>query len=144
MRRVLTALLPSALFLWSSCSGPSSDPGNTIESYYDEASDSDWESMVDHLAPETLKRIGSRAKMARYLEESFANWTDFDIDVEEVRLNTDEKTGTVKFQCTGQVFFHRDRKYHPGRCDDLWSVVKQDDGRWYIVLPESQRLRPML
>ena len=142
MRRA--SLLSLSLCVLACSNGPKGSPGGTIESYYDAANDKDWPTMVGMLAPETLKRIGSPAKMAKYLETSFENWDEFDVEIDDVRVNNDGKTGTVQFTCRAQVFNLRDRKNHPGTCNDLWSVVKQDDGNWYIVLPESQRLKPML
>lgn len=137
--------LALALSLIAGCSnGPKSSPEGSVESYYDAANDQDFEAMVSILAPESLKRIGSKEKAMAHLQASFDGWSDFDVDVQDVRLDTSEKTGVVQFNCTAKVFFQKDRKHHPAGCNDLWSVIRQDDGRWYIVLPEAQRLKPML
>jgi len=124
--------------------GPKSSPDGTVESYYDAVNDGDFEAMVTMVAPETHKRIGSKEKLIRHLQSSFEGWSDFEVDVQDVRLNSDGKSGIVKYGCKAKVFFVRDRKLHPAICDDLWTMIQQEDGRWYIVLPESQRLKPML
>jgi len=48
----------------------------------------------------------------------------------------------VRFRCQAKVM-GEDRKLHDGTCDDLYTVVKQPDDLWYLILPETQKIRPM-
>jgi hypothetical protein len=144
MRMGLSAV--AMVLLLAACSnGPKGNAGSTVESYFDAANDQDYEAMTSCLAPDSIKRIGNASRMASYLKTSFVGWQDFEIDVKDVRINADGKTGVVQFDCHAQVFNERTRKLMPGTCSDLFSVVKDDaDGKWRIVLPESQRIKPML
>ncbi len=135
------SLFAIALLLASACSNePKGTPDGTIKAYYRAANSKDFAAMSRMLAPESAKRLGSNA--AGYLSNSFSGWEDFDISIDDVRINTDEKTGTVRFSCTGKVI-GRDMKLHPASCNDLYSVVKQADDLWYLILPETQKIRPM-
>lgn len=133
-------MFATALLLASACSNePKGTPDGTLKAYYRAANSKDFAAMSRMLAPESSKRLNNPAG---YLANSFDGWQDFEINIEDVRLNADEKSGTVRFTCTGKVI-GRDMKLHPATCDDLYSVVKQPDDLWYLILPETQKVRPM-
>ena len=134
------SLLAIAVLLASACSNePKGTPDGTIKAYYRAANSKDFAAMSRMLAPESVKRLGNPAG---YLASSFAGWQDFEITIDDVRINADEKSGTVRFRCAARAI-GRDMKLHPGTCNDLYSVVKQADDLWYIILPETQKVRPM-
>lgn len=130
-----------ALLIASGCSNePKGTPDGTVKAYYRAANSKDFAAMGRMLAPESLKRLGNPKG---YLASAFDGWEGFKIEIDDVRINSDEKSGTVRFRCTAKVFNNRDMKLHPATCHDLYSVVKQPDDLWYLILPETQKIRPM-
>ncbi len=140
VRRAACLLL---LLLPVACRGPKGNPKASVESYFAAANARDYEAMARTLATDSVAKLGSPEKAATYLAYVFEGWSQFEIEVEDWAVAADDKTATVRFKCTGMVVNARDLKLHPGSCSDVYSLVKEPDGKWHVVLPETQKLRPM-
>lgn len=137
-----TFVVLSFWWLLVGCNGPKGSPERTVKSYYSAINSRDFNTCAEILAQQSLKKFGSPGRAAAYLAASFDGWQDFDIDIVETFPDVRGDRATVKFDCKAKVI-GLDAKLHDGQCNDTYTVVKQADGRWYIVLPETQRLRPM-
>ena len=65
------------------------------------------------------------------------------MEIEDWSISADNVTATVRFSCKAQVLNTVDLKLHPSNCSGAYSLSKEEDGKWHVVLPETQPLRPM-
>lgn len=131
------------LAVLAACRGPKGSPEASVKSYFSAANAQDYDAMVRTLAKESVAKIGSPEKTAAYLAYVFEGWSEFEVEVTDWSIAADEATATVKFSCKGMTIGQLDRKLHPGNCGDTYSLVKEADRKWHVILPETQKLRPM-
>jgi hypothetical protein len=62
------------------------------------------------------------------------------LTIEDALENADGKSATVRFGCVStQTINYKAKQFD---CSDVFSLVKESDGKWHIHLPGG-RLRPM-
>jgi hypothetical protein len=130
--------LPLLLVL-AACSGPRGSPDGSVKAFYNAAADADFEEMNDILAEESRKKLGSNS--VAKLANMFGGWSKVDITIDESMEDSNGKTATVRFTCMGSSFENYKLKQYD--CSDVLQVVKEDDGKWHIVLAGGRTLRPM-
>ena len=54
-----------------------------------------------------------------------------------------DKEAVVRFNCTATIREPKDHEPHDEECGDTYTL-KNYDGKWYIVLPATQRFNTML
>lgn len=132
----------SLLALASSCHGPKGSPDSSIKSYYAAAASQDYEGLADTVSDSTIQRLGSRARALQYFEGEYAFWKDTDVTIDDWSINGDGQNATVRYTCFAHALTVKYKQMNVD-CSDTWSLVKQDDDKWHIVLPGAQRLRPI-
>ncbi len=141
MRRAL--LLTGVLGLMG-CHGPKGSPEGTVASFYSACDSQKWQAMAEMLAPETLKKFGGRkSNAAAFFAELYADVKSIDAEVNESIEVKPGKEAVVRFSCTATVRARNEPDPHDEDCGDTYSM-KNVDGKWYIVLPATQRIRTML
>jgi hypothetical protein len=65
-----------------------------------------------------------------------------DVSIQEVRIVHPDQEAVVSFQCTATFRALGQMAYDRG-CADIYTL-KYRDGKWHIVLPATQQLRPAL
>ncbi len=139
-RAVLLAVLGGVV--WVGCHGPKGSPEGTIKSFFSAAESEDWEAMAEMLDPNSLRQVGSVQKAAAFYENLYSFNTDVDVTIEEALIVRPDDEAVVRFKCTA-TFRERGKQPYSLGCSDIYSL-KWHDGKWYIVLPETQRLRPRI
>lgn len=140
MRRAL--LLTGVLGLMA-CHGPKGSPNGTVESFYSACDSRKWDAMANMLAPESIKRFGSKANAAAFFAELYYEMKSIDAEINESIEVKPGKEAVVRFNCTASVRPKQDPDPHDEDCGDTYTL-KNIDGKWYIVLPATQRIRTML
>jgi hypothetical protein len=141
MRRAL--LLTGVLGLMG-CHGAKSSPEGTVESFYSACDSKKWEAMAEMLAPETLKKFGNRtANAAGYFADTYAFMKSIDATVDETLEVKPGREAVVRFSCSANLRAPNEPEAYDEDCGDTWTL-KNVDGKWYIVLPETQRMRTMM
>lgn len=141
MRRAL--LLTGVLGLMG-CHGPKGSPDGTVESFYSAADSKKYEAMAEMLAPETLKKFGNRkGNAAAYFADDYAFVKGIDAEVDESLEVKPGKEAVVRFKCTVSIRPPNEPEAQDEDCSDTWTL-KNVDGKWYIVLPQTQRMRTMM
>ncbi len=138
-RAVLLTTL--ACFALAGCNGPKGSPEGSVKSFYSAAEDQDWETMVEIIDPDSLKKVGAQRVQAFYAD-LFKNVRNVDVTIQETRIVHQDKEAVVSFQCTATFRALGEMPYDRG-CADIYTL-KYHDGKWYIVLPATQTLRPAL
>lgn len=141
MRRAL--LLTGVLGLMG-CHGPKGSPEGTIESFYSAADSKKYEAMAEMLAPETIRKFGNRrSNAAAYFAEMYTDVKGVDAEVQETRYVKPDKEAIVRFDCTASIRPPAEPSAHDEDCGDIWTL-KNVDGKWYIILPETQKMRTVM
>lgn len=135
---LLTALVCFAL---AGCSGPKGTPEGSVKSFYSAAEDHDWATMVGIIEPDSLQKVGAQ-RVQSFYADMFKDVRDVSISIQEIRIVHPEKEAVVSFQCTATFRALGQMPYDRG-CADIYTL-KYRDGKWYIVLPATQQLRPAL
>jgi len=139
-RAVLLAALGAVVL--SACHGPKGSPEGTIKSFFSAAESHDFEAMAEMLDVSSQQKLGSIERIAAYYEETYAFTSDLDLEIVGSRIIREDDEAVVQFKCT--VWFRqRGQQEKKAGCSDTYSL-KYRDGKWYVVLPETQRLRPTL
>jgi hypothetical protein len=141
MSRVVLLSALSVVVL-SACHGPNGSPEGTIKSFFSAAESHNFEAMAEMLHTSSRAKLGSIEQIAAFYEDTYGFTTDIDLDIVDSRMIKEDDEAVVQFKCT--VWFRqRGQMEKKAGCSDTYSV-KYDDGKWYVVLPETQRLRPTL
>lgn len=141
MRRAL--LLTGVLGLVG-CYGPKGSPDGTVESFYAACDNRKWEAMADMLAPETLKKFGnSKENAAAFFNDNYNYVKDISATVDASHEVKPDKEAVVRFNCQATIRAPKDVEAHDEDCGDTYTL-KNYDGKWYIILPATQRFSTML
>jgi hypothetical protein len=141
MSRVVLLSALSVVVL-SACHGPKGSPEGTIKSFFSAAESHNFEAMAEMLHTSSRAKLGSIEQIAAFYEDTYGFTTDIDLDIVDSRMIKEDDEAVVQFKCT--VWFRqRGQMEKKAGCSDTYSL-KYDDGKWYVVLPETQRLRPTL
>jgi len=135
---LLAALL---CFTLVGCNGPKGSPEGSVKSFYSAAENHDWETMVGIIEADSLKKVGSQ-RVQSFYADMFKDVRDVRISIQEIRIVHPDKEAVVSFQCTATFRALGEMAYDRG-CADIYTL-QYHDGRWYIVLPATQQLRPAL
>jgi uncharacterized protein YchJ len=139
-RAVLLSIV--SLLVLSACYGPKGSPEGTIKSFFSAAEAQNFEAMAEMLDPASRAKLGSLEQIAAYYEDTYLFTSDLDLDIVDSRIIKEDDEAVVQFKCT--VWFReRGKQEYKRGCSDTYSL-KYRDGSWYVVLPETQRLRPTL
>jgi hypothetical protein len=138
------AVLLSALgfIVLSACHGPKGSPQGTIKSFFSAAEAQDFEAMAEMLDISSRQKLGSIEQIAAFYEDTYAFTSDIELDIVDMRIIKEDDEAVVQFKCTAW-FRERGKQEYKRGCSDTYSL-KYRDGSWYVVLPETQRLRPTL
>lgn len=138
-RAVLLSTL--ACFVLVGCNGPKGSPEGSVKSFYAAAENHDWATMVEIIEADSLKKIGAQRVQAFYAD-LFKDVQNIDLSIQEMRIVHADQEAVVSFQCTATFRALGEMAYDRG-CADIYTL-KYHDGKWYIVLPATQQLRPAL
>lgn len=141
MRRAL--LLTGVLGLLG-CHGPKGSPAGTVESFYSACDSKKYDAMAEMLAPESLKKFGnSKANAAAYFAYAYEEVKSISAEIDDSIEVKPGKEAVVRFHCTATVRPKSEPEAHEEDCGSTYTL-KNIDGKWYIVLPATQRIRTML
>ncbi|XXF79100.1 nuclear transport factor 2 family protein [Myxococcaceae bacterium GXIMD 01537] len=140
MRRVL--LLTGVLGLMG-CHGPKGSPDGTVESFYSACDKKKYAAMADMLAPESIKRFGNAERAAAFFASNYIYVKSISATIEDHIEVKPDKEAVVRFACTASIRPPEDPDPHDEDCGDTYTL-KHIDGKWYIVLPATQRFGTML
>ncbi len=135
---ILTTL---ACFALVGCNGPKGSPEGSVESFYSAAEKHDWETMVEIIDPDSLRKVGAQRVQAFYAD-LFKDVRSVSVSIQDTRIVHPDQEAVVSFQCTATFRALGEQPYDRG-CADIYTL-KYRDGKWYIVLPATQQLRPAL
>ena len=121
------------------CHGPKGSPDSSVKSFYNAAVSGDFEAMSETLAVESRKKLGS-SPQAR-LNQMFGGWKDVDLTIDDYSEDADGKNATVHFTCIASEI--QNYKLLKFDCSDVLALVKEDDGKWHIILAMGRTLRPL-
>lgn len=131
--------LTFALFALSSCLGPKGSPEGSVKSFFKAAVKKDFEAMAETLAQESRQKLGSNA--AAKLAYMFDDWNSCDITIDDYTEDADGKNATVRFTCLAtSVVNYKEKQFD---CSDNLALVKEEDGKWHVILAMGKTLRPM-
>ncbi len=142
MRRALLLLLTGVLFL-AGCNGPKGSPDATVIAYYDACDGHKWEAMASMLAQESIKKFGSKERAAAYFAELYGYVKSIEATVDDFVEVKPGKEAVVRFKCVAKVRPPQEPEPFEANCSETFTL-KNQDGKWYIVLPATQRFGTML
>lgn len=135
-----TALLFAVTLLaLTSCRGPKGSPEGSVKSFFNAAVAEDFQAMADTLAVESRQKLGSSP--AGRLSGIFGGWKDVDLTIDDYNEDASGKNATVRFTCVASQI--ENYKLLQFDCSDTVALVKEDDGKWHIILAMGKTLRPM-
>ncbi|HEX8702232.1 MAG TPA: nuclear transport factor 2 family protein [Myxococcaceae bacterium] len=136
---VLSAL---SVLVLTACHGPKGSPEGTIKSFFSAAEAQDFEAMAEMLDVDSRAKLGSMEKITAFYADTYSFTSDLDLEIADSRIIREDDEAVVQFNCT--VWFReRGKQEYKSDCSDTYTM-KYRDGKWYVVLPETQRLRPTL
>ncbi|MDY7225435.1 hypothetical protein [Hyalangium rubrum] len=141
MARVVLCSTLSVVLL-AACYGPKGSPDGTIKSFFSAAESHNWEDMAEMVDPESLAKVGSIPGAAAFYESTYGSNTDIDLTILELIEVKPDVEAVVKFKCR-VTFRELGKMPYSAGCSDTYTL-RAHDGKWFIVLPETQRLRPTL
>ena len=66
---------------------------------------------------------------------------DCDVTIDDYSEDGDGKSATVRFTCIAtSIVNYKEQKFD---CSDNLALVKEDDGKWHVILAMGRTLRPM-
>lgn len=139
MKPHATLLLTITLFALASCRGPKGSPESSVKSFFNAAVANDFEAMSDTLAVESRRKFGSSP--AGRLSGMFGGWKDVDLTIDDYNEDASGKNATVRFTCVASTI--ENYKLKQFDCSDTLALVKEEDGKWHIILAMGRTLRPM-
>lgn len=139
-RALLSAVLGFALL--AGCHGPKGSPEGTVESFYSAAESHDWEAMASMVHPDSMRRVGPAPRVAAFYQSLYEDCQDVDLSIQEALIVRPNEEAVVKFTCTA-TFRAMGQMAYDRSCSDT-ITMRMHDGKWYIVLAETQKLRPTL
>ncbi len=135
-----TALLFAVtLIAFTSCRGPKGSPEGSVKSFFNAAVAEDFEAMSETLAVESRQKLGSSP--AGRLSAMFDGWKDVDLTIDDYNEDSNGKSATVRFTCVASTI--ENYKLKQFDCSDTLGLVKEEDGKWHIILAMGKTLRPM-
>ena len=138
------ALLLTGVLGLMGCHGPKSSPEGTVKSFYSACDSKKWDAMAEMLAPESLKKFGNRtSNAAAFFADLYADVKSIDAEIDESIEVKPGREAVVRFNCTASVRPRDEPEAYDQDCGDTYSM-KNVDGKWYIVLPATQRIGTML
>lgn len=132
-------LFAVTLISLTSCRGPKGSPEGSVKSFFNAAVAEDFQAMADTLAVESRKKLGSSP--AGRLAAMFEGWNDVDLTIDDYNEDANGKTATVRFSCVASTI--QNYKLVQFDCSDTLALVKEEDGKWHIILAMGRTLRPM-
>ena len=139
-RAFLSAVLGFVLF--AGCHGPKGSPEGTVESFYSAAESHDWEAMAGMIHPDSMRKVGPPPRVAAFYAAIYEHCNDVDVSIEESLITRPDAEAVVRFKCTA-TFRALGQQAYERSCSDTISL-RTHNGKWYIVLTETQPLRPTL
>lgn len=137
----MRAALLLASFVVVGCGGPRGSPGGSVKSFFSALESENWNDAASIASDQSLKKVGSRERAAAAMAHQYSGWTKVDVTIKEELIDSDGRGATVVFDCIStQIENYKEKKYD---CSDTWMLVKQDDGKWHLHLPGTNRLRPL-
>jgi hypothetical protein len=134
-----TLFLAVSLLSLAACRGPKGSPDSSVKSFFSAAVAQDFEAMSETLAAESRKKLGSSPQGR--LSQMFGGWKDVDLTIDDYSEDQDGKNATVHFTCiASQIENYKLLKFD---CSDTLGLVKEEDGKWHIILAMGRTLRPM-
>ena len=134
-----TALLTFVLLTFAGCLGPKGSPEGSVKSFFKAAVKQDFEAMAETLAQESRTKLGSNAPAK--LAQMFGGWDSCDVTIDDYNEDGDGKSATVRFTCVAtEIVNYKAKEFD---CSDTVALVKEDDGKWHIILAMGKTLRPM-
>jgi ketosteroid isomerase-like protein len=110
-----------------------------MDSYYSLLKGHNWDGVYELLTPEHKKKIGSPEKVATVMAPTWNPTHSFSIKVNQV-----VETGPLCVASGALWYTYKVRGALPEVTEDeyfSWTLRKQADGKWYIELPGSEKVR---
>ena len=127
------------LITLASCRGPKGSPEGSVKSFFNAAVAQDFEAMSETLAVESRQKFGSQP--AGRLSQMFGGWSDVDLTIDDYNEDSNGKAATVRFTCVASQI--ENYKLVQFDCSDTLALVKEEDGKWHIILAMGRTLKPM-
>jgi hypothetical protein len=137
-RAPLIAVL--GLCLFAGCYGPKSTPEGTVKSFYSAIEARKWETMTEMVDPESLAKGGSAERVAAFYFSIYQDVQDIDLTIQDALIARPDEQAVVRFECTATMRAMGEMP-HKHSCSDTLSL-RWHDGKWYIVVPGTEALRP--
>lgn len=136
-------LLLAALFVVvaTGCRGPKGSPGGTVKSFFSAIVAQDWDAMAEIASEKSMQKMGSTDRAISFFSRNYTGWLGADVTIDEELIDTSEVNATVHFTCIQTT--KENYKEVQYDCSDIYTLVKQDDGKWHLHLPGSTKLRSM-
>ena len=110
-----------------------------MKSFFNAAVAEDFQAMADTLAVESRQKLGSSP--AGRLSGIFGGWKDVDLTIDDYNEDASGQNATVRFTCVASQI--ENYKLLQFDCSDTVALVKEEDGKWHIILAMGKTLRPM-
>jgi hypothetical protein len=134
-----TALIAVALITLAGCRGPKGSPEGSVKSFFSAAVAQDFEAMSETLAVESRQKLGSNA--AGRLAQMFGGWDSADVTIDDYNEDANGQSATVRFTCVAtEIVNYKAKEFD---CSDTVALVKEEDGKWHIILAMGKTLKPM-
>ncbi|HYI02618.1 hypothetical protein [Hyalangium sp.] len=130
------------LGLFAGCYGPKSDPEGTVKSFYSAIEAEEWMTLHEMIDPESLQKSGGPGRAAAFYYSIYQDIQDLDLTIEESLVTRPDETAVVRFKCTA-TFRALGEMPHDNDCSDTLSL-RYHDGKWYIMIPGTEGLRPKI
>jgi hypothetical protein len=139
MKRLM--LLAALLLLAPACRGPKGSPGGTVKSFYSAIVANDWDAMAEIASQKSLQKLGSKERAVQFFSRNYTGYLSADVTIDEELIDTSDVNATVHFTCVETT--KENYKEVQYDCSDVYTLVKEDDGKWHLNLPGSTKLRAM-
>ncbi|MFT3711167.1 MAG: nuclear transport factor 2 family protein [Archangium sp.] len=139
MKRLM--LLAALLMLAPACRGPKGSPGGTVKSFFSAIVANDWDAMTEIASDKSMSKLGSGDRANQWFAKNYRGWVSADVTIDEELIDNSEVNATVHFTCIQTT--KENYKEVQYDCSDVYTLVKQADGKWHLHLPGSTKLRSM-
>jgi hypothetical protein len=123
------------------CRGPKGSPGGTVKSFFSAVVANDWDAMAEIASQKSLQKLGSKDRAVQWFSRNYTGWVGADVSIDEELIDTSEVNATVHFTCVQTT--KENYKEVQYDCSDVYTLVKEEDGKWHLNLPGSSKLRAM-
>jgi|GEM_PF-1518288 hypothetical protein len=140
-KMLLAAMLLAVLVFLPGCGGAKKTCKKSAESYFSMLSSSNWSGIYKMLTEEHRKKIGSKERFARFMEEELEFMGSKKFTLKSLQVYPGKDSCNVQIDYSYWVkLMGQDEKEFPDNPETLIFKKSPKDQRWYMEIPAASNL----